>query len=73
MRYCGQNTIQLYFRRSRAANSVVGGWVSPKIKHIQVFMAVLVTCKNEEDPFKIGHNRTFTVSLCGLFQTLKGS
>ena len=43
---------QLYFRRSRAANSVAGGWMWPKIKHIQTFMGVLVTCKNEEDPFK---------------------
>ena len=24
----------------------------PKIKLIQTFMGVLVTCKNEEDPFK---------------------
>ena len=28
----GQNIIQLYFRCSRAANSVVGGRVWPKIK-----------------------------------------
>ena len=35
-----------------AANSVAGGWVWPKIKLIQTFMGVLVTCKNEEDPFK---------------------
>ena len=40
------------FRCSRAANSVVGGQVWPKIKLIQAFMVVLVTCKNEEDPFK---------------------
>ena len=25
----------------------------PKIKPIQTFMGVLVTCKNEEDPFKM--------------------
>ena len=38
----------VYFRRSRAANYVAGGWVWPKIKLIQTFMVVLVTCKNEE-------------------------
>ena len=44
--------IQLYLRRTRAVNSVAGGWMWPKIKLIQSFMGVLVTCKNEEDPFK---------------------
>ena len=32
--------------------TVAGGWMWPKIKLIQTFMGVLVTCKNEEDPFK---------------------
>ena len=46
--------IQLYFSRSRAANSlVVGRRVWLKIKLIQAFMVVLVTCKNEEDPLKM--------------------
>ena len=36
-----------------AANSVAGGWVWRKIKLIQTFIEVLVTCKNEEDPFKV--------------------
>ena len=31
------------------------------------FMVVLASCNNEEDPFKNGHNRSFIVSLCGLF------
>ena len=35
-----------------AANSIAGGWVLRKIKLIQTFMVVLVTCKNEEDPIK---------------------
>ena len=39
-------------RCSRAVNSVANGWMWPKIKLIQPFMGVLVTCKNEEDPFK---------------------
>ena len=57
------NIIQLYFRRSRAANSVAGGWMWPKIKLIQTFMGVLVTCKNEEDPFKIEGARVVTTDL----------
>ena len=44
---------KLYFRRSKAANSVAGGWVWPKIKLIQTFMGVLVTCKNKEGQFKM--------------------
>ena len=44
--------IQLYLRHARAVNSVAGGWMRPKIKLIQNFMGVHVTCKNEEDPFK---------------------
>ena len=36
--------IQLYFRHSKAANSVAGGWVWSKIKLIQTFMGVLTTC-----------------------------
>ena len=44
---------KLYFRRSKAANSVAGGLVLPKIKLIQTFMGVLVTCKNKEDQFKM--------------------
>ena len=66
--------IQLYFRRSRAANSVAGGWMWPKIKLILTFMGVLVTCKNEEDPFKHegGHNRAQIVSLCRFFYDAQG-
>ena len=49
------------FRRSRAFNSVVGGRVWPKIKPIQAFTVVLiVTCKNEEDPFRNEGNRVVT-------------
>ena len=51
------NIIQLYFRCSRAANSVA------KIKFIQTFMGVLVTCKNEEDPFKNEGARVVTTDL----------
>ena len=33
----------------------------PKIKLIQTFMAFLVTCKNEEDPFKNEGARVVTI------------
>ena len=46
-----------FFGRSRAANSIVSGGIMPKFKLIQAFMAVLVTCKNEEGPFKTESTR----------------
>ena len=55
--------IQLCFRCSRAAESVVSSWVWPKIKLIQDFIIVLVTCKNEEDPFKNEGARVVTTDL----------
>ena len=38
-----------FFRRSRAANSVVGGPIWPKFEFIQDIMHVLITCKFEKD------------------------
>ena len=35
-----------------SSNSLVGGQVRRKIKLIQTFMDVHVTCKNEKDPFR---------------------
>ena len=55
--------IQLYFRHSRAANSVAGGWMWPNIKLILTFMGVLVTCKYKEDPFKHEGTRVVTTEL----------
>ena len=66
------NIIKLYFRWSRAANSVARGWQRRKIKLIQAFIEVLVTCKNEEDPFKNEGARVVTC-LCRIFMMLKGS
>ena len=40
-----------------------GGWVLLKIKLVQTFMGVLVTCKNEEDPFKNEGARVVTTDL----------
>ena len=41
-----------FFRRSRAANSLVSGPIWPKFKLIQDFMHVLVTCKYKKDRIK---------------------
>ena len=49
--------------KGQLTNSVAGGWVWPKIKFIQTFMGVLVTCKNEEDPFKNEGARVVTSDL----------
>ena len=50
----------LFFRCSRAANSVVSGGILPKFNLIQAFIVVLVTCKNEEDPIKNEGARVLT-------------
>ena len=41
-----------FFRRQRAANSVVHGRIWPNFKLIQALMYVIITCKYEQDPFK---------------------
>ena len=41
------------FRRSRAANSTLPGWILLNFERVRDFMVVLVTCKNEEDPIKM--------------------
>ena len=43
----------IFFRRPRAANSVVCGGILSNFKLVQAFMHILVTCKNEEDPLKM--------------------
>ena len=57
------NTIYLNFRCSRAANSLVCGGLWLKFEPIQAFIAVLVSCKNEEDPFKNEGTRVVTTFL----------
>ena len=49
-----------FFRRSRAANSVIGGPISPKFELIQDIMHVLITCKFEKD--RINSNREKVVT-----------
>ena len=41
-----------FFRRLRAANSVVCSWIWPNFKLIQALMYVIITCKYEKDPIK---------------------
>ena len=62
-----------FFRRSRAANSAVSGGIPQEFKHIQAFMAVLVTCKNEEDPTKNEGARMLKDYMSVFLQMLKDS
>ena len=47
------NTCMLVFWRSRADNSEVSDGIWQKFELFQIFMHVLVSCKNEEDPMKM--------------------
>ena len=44
--------VSLFFRRSRAANSVDSGPIWPKLELVQNFKHVLVTCKYKKDLIK---------------------
>ena len=39
----------IFFRRSRAANSAVGGPIRPKFELFRALMHVIITCKYEKD------------------------
>ena len=52
-----------FSRQERAGNSVVSGRIWLKFELIQVFMYVLVSCKNEEDPNINEGARVFTTFL----------
>ena len=54
---CGGNLVKLFFRCSRADDSIVSDEIRPKFKLIHDFMYVLVTYKNEEDQMKIEWTR----------------
>ena len=53
-------TNYIFFRRSRADNSVVSGGILLKFELIHGFMVVLIICKNEEDPIKNEGSRGLT-------------
>ena len=67
------NIIHRHFRRSGAAEFVIGDGMWPKYELIQAFMVVLFTCKNEEDSFKAEGTEGHKISQGDFFQTLKGS
>ena len=49
-----------FFRRSRAANSVVSGPIWPKFELVREFMHVLVTCKYKKDRSKNNREKVET-------------
>ena len=49
-----------FFRRSRAANSVVSGPIWPKFELVRDFMHVLVTCKYKKDRIKSNREKVET-------------
>ena len=53
-------SIGVFLRRSRAANSVVGGPIWPKFKLIHNIMHVLVTSKFEKDRININRDYVMT-------------
>ena len=50
----------IFFRHSRAANSPDPGPMLPNFELIKDFIAVLATCKNEDDPIKNEDARVLT-------------
>ena len=46
-----------FFRRSRAANSAVGGQIKPKFELVRALIHVIVTCKYEKDRLKMKNSR----------------
>ena len=53
----------MFYWCSRADNSIVRGGLWQKLELIQVFIHVLVTCKNEEDAMKNEFARVVTTFL----------
>ena len=49
-----------FFRRLRAANSVVHGRIWPNFNLIQALMYVIITCKYEKDPIKSNQEKVAT-------------
>ena len=49
-----------FFRRLRAASSVVSGQIWPNCKLIQALMYVIITCKYEKDPIKNNREKVAT-------------
>ena len=58
-----------FFRRSRAANSVVHGQISPNFELIQALMNIIVTCKYEMNPIKNDDAVFSTITLSVAMET----
>ena len=50
-----------FFRRLRAASSVVHGQIWPNFEFIQALMYVIITCKYEKDPIKNNREKMATL------------
>ena len=50
----------IFFRRSRAANSLVHGRISPNFELIQALMYIIITCKYEMNPIKSVREKVMT-------------
>ena len=61
-----------FFRRSRAANSVVHGRISPNFEFIQALMYIIITCKYEMNLIKNVQENVMTPFLAHLSQRLIG-
>ena len=57
------------FRHSRARNPEVNSLIWPKFELIREFMAVLATCKFDEDPIKTESTIDRTRSNMGFFSS----
>ena len=58
---CHYKSMGIFPQHSRAANSTVRGLIWLDFKHIQDFMVVFVTWKEEEDPIKNEGIRVVTI------------
>ena len=66
--------MRFFFRRSRAANSVVHGRISPNFELIQALIYIIITCKYEMNPIKNLRENVMTpffpsVTLCVAMET----
>ena len=58
-----------FFRRSRAVNNAVGGWIWPNSGLLRALMYAIVICKYIKDQMKTSQGKVVT----SIFKTLKGS
>ena len=59
-RFSHYNSMEIFFRRLRAANSAVGGRIVPNFKILRALMHVIVNCIYEKDRMKISKEKVAT-------------